>query len=175
MLPKIFLCLIIASSINAYLECDEFNSLLIEINVVIKLKYEQSLLCSKFLEKGKAKNRSTRGQELVCSDFLRCVLPRGFLDKREAARSLFLNSLDSDSKIELLKNVCIFREAFILDSRVYVVSSKVIHCKLPVWEVSIMHVYSSQCLLIKGLVKKQWGVGRGGEIESTRPNPSIWH
>ena len=51
--------------------------------------------------------------------FLCCVLPRGFLDKGETARSLLLNSLDADYKIDLLKNACIFRKAFILDGRVY--------------------------------------------------------
>ena len=39
----------------------------------------------------------------------------GFLNKRETARSVLLNSLGGDYKIDLLKNVCIFREAFILD------------------------------------------------------------
>ena len=37
-----------------------------------------------------------------------------------------LNSLDADYKLDLLKNICIFRKAIILDSRVYVV----LYCKL---------------------------------------------
>lgn len=91
-------------------------------------------MCSKFLGKEGKEKKTDR---LICSEVYPAFFRAGFSDKRKAARSVLLKSLEGDYKIDLLKNVSIFREAFILDSRFYVVSSKVLYCKLPVWQYAI--------------------------------------
>ena len=91
-------------------------------------------MCSNFLGKEGKEKKTDR---LVCSEVYPTFFRAGFSDKRETARSVLLKSLEGDYKIDLLKNVSIFREAFILDSRFYVVSSKVLYCKLPVWQYAI--------------------------------------